>query len=505
MRIVIVEDEPKTREGLVSLISRQTDYEIAGTADNGITGLEIIRENHPDLIITDIRMPDMDGLNMLETLKEDGVETPVVLLTGYSDFEYARRALSLQVVEYVLKPLNVDRFLSVMRVIEDRIQKRKIEKVSVDQMIWTYLLGVQKNDDQILNLLKETLKINDRTQSSIFLIRPKSLALETIQELTRSTQKQLEILCMENFCIFQIPQESGYCVMIVDTGRNRHLKTIFERRITKELCKVTPCRCSMVTMVGIDDFRTSVQTLQKLLPVAFSLSAGTIVDSGMADQMTYRALEYPDPLEQQMIRDLRSGDREKISKDGDRFRKDVIESDACPECICEYTLRFAASVLRVAEEIRGNMKQDSGISYIMNRIAESETKDELGYQFEKLIHFVTAKKDDLKPTENGLILNVLNFIRENYADDITLTDAAACCNVTPEYLSRIFSHEMDLNFTAFLQSFRVSMAKKMLETGKYKVYEVSLATGFHDQKYFTKVFKKLCGVPPAEYKKENSR
>ncbi|HIU75951.1 MAG TPA: helix-turn-helix transcriptional regulator [Candidatus Pelethocola excrementipullorum] len=104
-----------------------------------------------------------------------------------------------------------------------------------------------------------------------------------------------------------------------------------------------------------------------------------------------------------------------------------------------------------------------------------------------------------------MILNVLAFIRENYGQEITLTDAASCCGVTPEYLSRVFTHEMGVNYSSFLQNFRVSIAKQLLLSGKYKVYEVSEAVGFHDQKYFTKVFKKLCGVTPAEYKRENVR
>lgn len=504
MRIVVVEDEPKTREGLLNIIKEHTDYEIAGVCQDGAEGLETIRKYEPDLVITDIKMPRMDGLKMLEKLREDHVEVPVILLTGYSDFEYARKALQLQVVEYALKPLDVDEFMKTLQETEIRIEKKKIEKITADQMLWSYLSEPEDSSGQMMELLKETLKINERIQTTLFLIRPCSMATETLQEMIRSTQERMDILCMENYYIFQIPQESGYCVMVVDTEKNHNLKQIFEKRIFKELCKESPARCSMAVAMGLEDFRGIIAKLQTLLKHAFSLPIGTVIDSGLAEGMVYQRVEYPDYLEQQIIRDIRNGSREKIAEDGEKFRLKVIESEGCPECIHEYTLRFAAAILRVAGEIKGSLEQETGIPYIMNGIASSETRDEMSYQLEKIIHAVAKEEDDFVITENGMILNVINYIRENYGHDITLSDAASCCGVTPEYLSRIFSHEMGVNFTAFLQNFRVSMAKQLLYTGNHKVYEVARTVGFHDQKYFTKVFKKLCGVTPAEYKKEEN-
>lgn len=108
-------------------------------------------------------------------------------------------------------------------------------------------------------------------------------------------------------------------------------------------------------------------------------------------------------------------------------------------------------------------------------------------------------------TENGIVLNAIAYIREHYMEAIGLQDVAQCCNVSPEYLSRIFKEETGVKFVDFLANFRISVGKRMLATGNYKVSEVAEAVGFNDQKYFQKVFKKICGISPAEYKKENSR
>ena len=102
MKIIVVEDEPKSREGILNILARDTEYEVAAVCGNGKEGLEAVKEHRPDLVISDIKMPVMGGLEMLEGILKEGIEVQAVLLTGYSEFEYARRALKLQVVEYVL-------------------------------------------------------------------------------------------------------------------------------------------------------------------------------------------------------------------------------------------------------------------------------------------------------------------------------------------------------------------------------------------------------------------
>ena len=102
MRIIIVEDEPNTREGIMNMIRRYTDHQVAAVAENGEEGLEMIEKYRPHLVITDVRMPKMNGLDMLEEVKKRPIDVQAVVLTGYSEFEYARQALRLGVTEYVL-------------------------------------------------------------------------------------------------------------------------------------------------------------------------------------------------------------------------------------------------------------------------------------------------------------------------------------------------------------------------------------------------------------------
>ena len=130
MKIVIVEDEAAIRNGLAGLLPKiSPDYEVAGTASDGMEGLAVIREQQPDLVILDIRMTGMDGLTMLRTLRDEGNVCRAVVLSAYSDFDYARTAIELGVESYLLKPVKVKELKAVLSLAEKHIRQEEDEKV----------------------------------------------------------------------------------------------------------------------------------------------------------------------------------------------------------------------------------------------------------------------------------------------------------------------------------------------------------------------------------------
>ena len=129
MRVLIVEDEVRIREGIGKLLSRSGGrYEVIKEAGNGAEGLETILELRPDIVITDIRMPDMDGLEMLERMVKAGIHTKAIVLSAYSEFEYARTAMKLGVTEYLLKPVAYNEFMQSLENVTFQIEKERREK-----------------------------------------------------------------------------------------------------------------------------------------------------------------------------------------------------------------------------------------------------------------------------------------------------------------------------------------------------------------------------------------
>lgn len=508
MRIVIVEDEPKSREGLVNVIQRFTDYEIVGIGENGEEGFQLVKNNLPDLVISDIRMPVLDGLGMLQKIKDEEIEVQAVLLTGYSDFEYARRALHLQVVEYVLKPLEIDQFLTVLKKVDGRVQKKMAETLSPEQLLSSYIDSKWEEKERIRGALEEELGINENVLTTIFLIHSENSSGEIYEKIRKQITHILDSLCMENYYLLTRQGESGgIYVFLIDTERNRNLKGIFASRVLRKLQEVSFCVCTMVTMYGLDQVNQAMEQLRELLSYTFSVKEGTIIDWETSQMIQYEIMEYPSVLENEMIQHIRSGKREKIQEKAEEFYNLVIESNASPECIRDYTVRFVAGVLRVVSEMKLGLNREHEMQYILSNIGKSTSRREVRAQFEEIIKKLVILEDDaaVELTDNGIVLNAISYIRENYRNSIGLADVASFCNVRPEYLSRMFKEETGIKFVDFLTDFRISMAKRFLVSGKYKVAEVTEKVGFSDQKYFQKVFKKVCGVTPSEYKKENSK
>ena len=154
MKVVVVEDEIRIREGIEGLLEMMgPEYEFAGSASNGKAGLELIQKEQPDIVITDIRMPDMSGLEMLEKMQKLGLATKSIVLSAYSEFEYARQAMRLGVTEYLLKPVSVDEFSKALNAIKTQIEKEKNIQPqalgTLEQIMGTILYGQTKLDIDI--------------------------------------------------------------------------------------------------------------------------------------------------------------------------------------------------------------------------------------------------------------------------------------------------------------------------------------------------------------------
>lgn len=310
-------------------------------AENGEEGYRLTEKEKPDLVLSDIKMPVLDGLGMLQKIKDAGIEVQAVLLTGYSEFEYARKALQLQVVEYVLKPMDIDQFLGVLKKVESRIVKQKAEQVTPERLLWNYIGSSEEERELIRPMLEEKIGVRKDTQFAMLLIHPDSMANESYGELKAELENQMEILCIENYYMLVRPgEQGGIYIVLVDTERNQTLKRIFEMRILPKIQNITPCVATMDRFVGIWQLPDVMNELSALLEHTFCSGHEVIMTEKMAQMMEYEKLDYPTALENEMVQGIRSGKKDKLAEVGKIFSEQVILSRATPECIRNYTLRF---------------------------------------------------------------------------------------------------------------------------------------------------------------------
>lgn len=501
MRILIVEDEPKTKEGLIYIINKFSKYDICGIASNGYDGMQKVKELKPDLIISDIQMPEMDGLTMLGQLEQEDIPYYALILTGYSSFEYARTALHLGVVDYILKPVDAENFISVLRETEAKILKEKSEKFNTAQLIWNIMTCESEKNRQLISELSTQLQVNDRIEITLFLIKPDSIDQETVDELIHCTKDKLNALCIMNFHVIHLSFSHGILVLLIDTQKNKHLSMMFSTHILPCLNAIGSCHCSHTSIIGLTGLKNAMTELNELLTYAFVYSSEVILEKQMVDKLQFAPICYPVDLDNRIRKEIINGDYEKVLKTSNRFKELIIESQGRPEVIKEYTARFSSSIYNVAKEYNTQAEPLLIFHYFINNIIVSKTKNDLILNYEKILNTILAISDEKMDIDNLTVLKVIHYIRNNYSRDITLSEAANLVGVTPEYLSKLFYQNININFVVFLRNFRISIAKRMILSGKYRIQEVADQVGFKDPKYFNKVFKSVCGVSPTEYKK----
>ncbi len=501
MRILIVEDEPKTKEGLIKIISKFTEYEICGVASNGVEGLERMKELKPDLIITDIQMPEMDGLAMLRQVEQEEIPYYALILTGFSSFDYVRTALQLGVVDYILKPVDMESFISVLRETEAKILKEKSEKIDLGQLIWSLITCKTEMKEQLIRNLSMQLHVSDRMEITAFLVKPDSIDQETADEMVHCIRKRMNDLCIMNFQVIHLSFSYGILVLIIDTEKNKHINRMFATCILPNLQAIGSCHCSYSSMVGLTGLKDAITELNDLLSYAFVYDNDVILEKQMVEKLKFAQICYPLDLDNRIRKEIMNGDYEKAFKVSSRFKELIIESKGRPELVKEYTARFSSSIYNAAKEYNAKAEPLLIFHYFINNIIESKTKTELISNYEKIVNTLLAVNYEESNTDNLTILKVINYIRDNYSKDITLSDAANLVGVTPEYLSKLFYQQINVNFVVFLRNFRISVAKRMILSGKYRIQDIADQVGFKDPKYFNKVFKTVCGISPSEYKK----
>lgn len=501
MRVVIVEDEPNTRNGIIRIIEKYTSHEVIAGEGDGETGLEKVLSLRPDVVITDINMPRMDGLTMINRIREAGVMTAAILLTGYSEFEYAQRAIQLSVAEYLLKPLDVEDIIEILGTVEKKISKNKVEKVSAEQLLFSLLTGDGNDEEMVQRQLAERIRNQKDQVISMFLIQSESILEDTTNLMVAVLKDSLDAICLTGFFIFKLPYEKQILVMISDGQNARYLKAIFKTRILQELKKKGEFLISYGELKSLSGLKDTLRQMQEYLSYTFVFPDSRIMDMELVENLSFEKVEYPEYLERGIKRDIKNGNKEGIRKCARKFEEAVIQSREEPKTVKNHTVRFVMAVLNTARDLMKNKDIEALYQYLLNDMMKTSIREIFLHNYWKMMNMVADDREKNELTGNGMILNVIEFIRLNYDKEISLSDAADLVGITPEYLSKLFTRETGINFCTFLGEFRVSIAKKLLATGNYKIHEVAEMVGYKDTKYFNKVFRSIMGVSPSDYRK----
>lgn len=504
MKVVIVEDEIRIREGIEKLLLKAKDeFELVGEAENGEAGLHLLRELRPDIVITDIRMPLMDGLEMLTQMMNEGLNTKAIVLSAYSEFEYARKAMKLGVTEYLLKPITYHDFLQALENVKYQVEKERQDKpaqIGTIEQIFQFLIdGSLEINDELFSYLSNNYQIEKEQSFAIVCTYLGSNYQEVWEKAKSELAHGLSRYEKLSYCIIEAPHRNSLLTVLYHYNSSRDLERWLQYQILNK--QFEKCAIGWIEANGIMELEHSVQLLYPYMDWNISLDREILISYPKITQIQTASCVYPIELETRVKTAICGYDWDKVSQIVEDFQKSFLDGQIyIPKEIKECYVRFLWVMISIAKEVGCIEAQKLDSQKLLEMIMNAQTKEELWSASNFLVSLMVPeqRKDE---TVHLTIKKVVSIIHEFYQTGITLEEISIRLNMTPEYIGTLFHKEMGVTFSTYMKNFRINKAKELLCGTQYKLYEISERVGYNDPKYFSKVFKEITGQLPTDYRK----
>ncbi len=510
MKIVVVEDEASIRNGLEKILPRlDPGYELVGAADNGLEGIELIAHTRPDLVIMDIQMPEMDGLTMLERLRAKGVLCRVVVLTAYSDFSYAKRAIELNIDNYLLKPIKIPELEQTLAGIARELAEEKEQEMleerlmSLEQIFRGSILAEVPIDQGLNKITMEKYGLNVEEPLVIFGVwlgkNYERCVKDVVQVLELSTKQATDYRCS----VMASTLHSMVLVILYQIRDAERIRRRYGEYVVPAIrrgIRSTPAIYSWMECGGLKGMPTAFARLIEQQMWNLSFPSGTLICEQTIRETKTKALKYPFELETLLRQAAASHDQTQFSASFRRFIRVCMGEPHRPEEIREACIRYCIALVNLTAAI-GSRSQSCTVPVLVGKITQAVTWEEIGEVLEMLYQAVTTA-----PAEEGsvslMVKKAKSMIAEYYNQGITLELVADKLCVTEEYLSAQFKKETGSTFTETVRRFRIDKIKELLLHSSLKLNQIADMVGYSDPKYMSKVFKEEVGMLPAEFRKQ---
>lgn len=503
-QMMIIDDETIVREGLKKLLPwEEYRFQICAEGIDGIDGYEKVMKYKPDLVLVDIKMPGMDGLELIRKTREEGFQGEFIILTGYSDFQFAKLAISYGVREYLLKPIDEDELSIHLQKVSEEFDKKKnlAEYYSLNELkarqdlIRCLLLYIEDKEE----LRKQFKRYHVNFEYDTFCVamlcncNPADNGLveypsEEKLAIMISGLHAVESVCIEDKWIIICKGETYHECAQKLRANNRKLKKIFGEEYFIAIGH---------NVIHWEDLHYSYEAAKLLTEYQYVFRDD--------EYITIKALEASETLPSVNVVDSLSdlievGDSEGIKSALDEFgvfcKKTLMKESEVKIFMTHHLYQLKATLEEQYEEKKN---QFPDYELLMDHIRSSTA---LG----QLLSFIQIYCNKISSIialsgSNNVIKRLNAYLEKNYSKDIKLETLAKIFNYNSAYLGKIFKKEMGESFNNVLDKIRIENAKKLLIETDLKVYQVSERVGYSNIDYFYSKFKRYVGISPKEFKK----
>lgn len=510
MKIVIVDDDFWIRDELSDAIGQiNSTYEIVGMAENGQEGLELIRSQRPDLVITDIQMPVMDGLTMLSFVRAERIACKVLILSDHTDFEYARKAIVLNVLDYLYKPdigdKVIEEFTPILGNIERMIQNERGQEqlLGLDHVFLNFITGQLENDQKVIEYIEERYGIPREEPIALYKVTMR----ENYKTYDQMVRRMLKDVGMHEkrmkSRLLELPYKHTI-LMILYHIEDASVYQYFKNTVTPMLSNEVQGEllCSWGQCEGILSMWKVLQELEMNEEWNLLLGRGHMLSRAEIAAVQENQLKYPYFLESYMKEAVLHDQREEYLKTLRKYRHYCVENGYAPAQIKEIMTRCFLNILHISME-SGKIEEMPPLRGWLKKIDQALYWSELREDYLAFFDYIQAYAKE-ETEYSVMIQSALVLITEYYDQGITLGEIAKQLCVTETYLSTQLKKETGKTFTEIVREHRIPMVKQLLLETSLKLIDIAKKVGYADAKYMSKVFKEEVGMLPAEYRKKNN-
>lgn len=543
-KLILVDDEEEVRQGILEKIEwDKHGFEIAGEAENGLEALEIAEKVIPDIVITDIKMPFMDGLTLAERFHEKYPTTKIIILTGFDEFEYAKKAIQLNVVEYILKPISSKELTNVLDKIKTKLDEEVAQKKDIEALKESYRKSLPLLREKFLislinsELAREEIMGEARNYGlridgkgfAVALINPgnndKPVAAGNVYELNEQenpgalSDRVLSRIAVLNICKEIMDRYNSGIVFLhndnialifISQENDRDAVTGEILQILEEIRVYIQKYHGFTVTIGLGSFCNDIICLNQsyknavnALDYSVVLGNNRVIYIEDVEPQGDKRVLFDETKEHVLSSSIKVGSPEEMTETIENLFNYIIIQKASFKDYQIYLLEMLTTILKVAEDMDVNMETLFGANY--NLFVEiykfkdiQEVKVWVSGICTKIKRYISKNRQD---TCKLMVKNATDYIKGNYSDsEITIYKVCKYLHISTTYFSTIFKRETRYTFVNYLTHVRMEAAKELLRSTNLKTFEVARAVGYSEPNYFSYCFKKNFGISPSEFR-----
>lgn len=530
-KVLVVDDEPKHRKGLANVIRKyRPDYEVLEARD-GLEALSVITSTNVDILITDIRMPNMDGLQLIESMGDRIKSTKVIILSVYGYFEYAQKAISLGAFEYILKPFEESSVDDILKRVEDKIEQERLEmkeKESLAKQLTTALpvyLEHQLNKWIKGNLNKSELEEIEkifpykgngavivseiyRNDSSIL-----NYSNEEIDEIKMNIKYWMKevIKPLGHSITFFLSEKTNNMVTIINSSKKLNLTSPENVERFKQFINNLKVEYGFYVTLGIgsesdnifEQVSVSFAHGQTALSYKFYMGVGNVIAYHDIVLNPYKPVLSKYKEEESLADAITQMDKEKsVRIMNDIFDRILSNGHPLPEQLIDSIEHIILKQVKIVENLLQEEEYNKFLMDIRMKLNGCEEYSELRQKVNGILSDIINIQEYKRNYKNdSIIMECKKYIDEHFMDELSLELIAQKFYFNPSYFSCFFKNYTGISFSEYLFNTRMQKAKELLKNTDYKIYEIAVKVGYKDPGYFNRIFKRKFGIAPDEYRR----